>query len=278
MRVQTSMTVQKSLIGLVLGLLLSPALLAAPSAEYWRYWDTSSEGNYRTIDHSAWSSILSRYVVTQHTSGINRFRYGDVSKDDRKRLQSYIDAMAAVDPRTYRKLEQKAYWMNFYNALVVNLVVQHYPIKSVQDIKGKGFSKGPWDTPLVTVAQQELSLNDIEHRILRPIWKDHKIHFGLACASLGCPSLQAQAFTAQNHAKLLKKTGQEFVNHDRGVSLSKGKLEASSIFDWYQKDFAKSEKSLLKVFAHYSDDRQALYLLGFSGDIKFRHDWALNGP
>ena len=265
-------------IGFILSMLLSPVLLAAPSAQYWAYWDSSNEGSYRSINHSEWDSILSRYVVTQHASGINRFRYGDVSKADRKRLQSYLAAMASVDPRQYRKLEQKAYWMNLYNALTVNLVIEHYPIKSVQDIKGRGFSKGPWNTSLVTIARQELSLNDIEHRILRPIWKDHKILFGLACASLGCPNLQTQAFTAENHGRLLKQTGRDFVNHQRGVSLSKGKLEASSIFDWYQADFAKSEKSLLKVFAHYSDDRQALYLLGFSGNIKFHHDWTLNAP
>lgn len=272
------MKTQRILIGLVLGLLFSPALLAAPAAKYWSYWDTSDERNYRTVDHKAWDKLLKTYVVTGHASGINRFRYADVSRKDRKHLESYLKSMAAVDPRQYRKLGQKAYWMNLYNALVVDLVLENYPIKSVQDIDGKGFSKGPWETKVVTVAGEKLSLNDIEHRILRPIWKDHKIHFGLACASLGCPNLQAQAFTAQNHAKLLKQTGREFVNHDRGVSLSKGKLEASSIFDWYQKDFAKSEKSLLKVFAHYSDDRQALYLLGFSGRINFRHDWALNAP
>lgn len=276
------MKVQKLLagmvVGLVTGLLFSPVLFAAPSASYWSYWDAADERNYRSVDHSKWDSILNRYVVTQHASGINRFRYGDVSRADRKRLRSYIDATANIDPRRYRKLEQKAYWMNLYNALVVDLVLEHYPVKSIQDIDGKGFSKGPWNTRVITVAGKELSLNDIEHRILRPIWKDHKIHFGLACASLGCPNLQAQAFTAQNHAKLLKQTGREFVNHERGVSLSKGRLEASSIFDWYQKDFAKNQKSLLKVFAHYSDDRQALYLLGFNGSIKFRHDWALNSP
>lgn len=267
----------KTTLGLLACLLISP-VLAMPSASYWSFWDSSNEGSYRSIDHSTWDRILKRYVVTQHVSGINRFRYGDVSKADRKALQSYIDTTAGIDPREYRKQEQKVYWMNLYNALVVDLVLDHYPVSSIQQIGGKGRNTGPWDNKLIEVARQELSLNDIEHRILRPIWKDHKIHFGLACASLGCPNLQAQAFTAQNYAALLKRTGRDFINHERGVSLSKGKLEASSIFDWYQRDFAKNQKSLLKVFAHYSDDRQALYLLGFNGRIKFRHDWALNSP
>ena len=272
------MNIQKMMAIFVFGLLLSPSLLAGPEAKYWKYWDVSNEKNFRTIDHGDWDSVLQQYVVTNHPSGINRFRYGDVSSGDRKRLRSYIDTMGAVDPRIYRKREQEAFWLNLYNALMVDLILNHYPIKSINDIKGKGLSDGPWESHLVTVAKKKLSLNDIEHRILRPLWKDYKVLFGLACGSLDCPSLQDQSFTAQNLSKLLKKTGHEFVNHERGVSFKKGKLTASRIFDLYGEDAEKIRKDMLKLFAFYSEDRQALYLLGFSGDIKYRHDWTLNAP
>ena len=252
--------------------------LAVPKADYWAYWDKSDDTNYSQIDHSELSFILSTYVITNHPSGINRFRYGMISKGHKKRLKQYIYSQQKIDPRDYSRAEQKVYWLNLYNALTINLVIDNYPVASIRDISIKSRSAGPWDTPLVKVARKKLSLNDIEHRILRPIWKDFKIHFGLVCASLGCPNIQPAAFTVTNSKKLLKQSGRDFVNHRRGLELKKGNLQVSSLFDWYGSDFADNQKTLLKIFAHYADDRKALYLLGFSGDISYNYDWRLNAP
>ncbi len=250
---------------------------ATPRSAYWAYWDKDS-ANHKTIDHSELSFILRTYVVTDHPSEINRFRYGTVSKGHKKRLREYISAQQKIDPRDYSRDEQKVYWLNLYNALTINLVIDHYPINSIRDIAIGSRGRGPWDHPLVKVAGKRLSLNDIEHRILRPIWKDFKIHFGLVCASLGCPNIQPAAFTVANSKKLLKQSGRQFVNHHRGLQLEKGNLQVSSLFDWYESDFAADQKTLLKIFAHYADDRKALYLLGFSGDISYNYDWRLNSP
>lgn len=264
-------------------LLIGTVALAVPQANYWAFWDKSNESNFKAINHSELDFILRTYVVTQHPSGINRFRYGSVSAGHKKRLEQYIGALTNIDPRKYRREEQKAYWLNLYNALTIDLVIDNYPVESIRSISpGTGGKKiveaGPWQQPLVKVAGKQLSLNDIEHRILRPIWQDHKIHFGLVCASLGCPNVQPVAFTATNNRKILKKAGREFVNHRRGLELANGKLTVSRIFDWYEKDFAADRKTLLKVFAHYAEDRKALYLLGFSGDISYGYDWRLNAP
>jgi uncharacterized protein DUF547 len=259
-------------------LITGVAVNAAPNSDYWAFWDKSNDTNYSQIDHSDLSFILGTYVVTDHPSGINRFRYGMVSKGHKKRLKQYIASQQKIDPRDYSRAEQKIYWLNLYNALTINLVLENYPIDSIRDISVKSRSKGPWDAPLVKVARKKLSLNDIEHRILRPIWNDFKIHFGLVCASLGCPNIQATAFTVANSKKLLKQSGREFVNHRRGLQLEKGKLQVSSLFDWYKSDFAPDQKTLLKIFAHYADDRKALYLLGFNGDISYNYDWRLNSP
>lgn len=251
---------------------------AVPRASYWAFWDQSSRGNPRTIDHSELSFILKTYVVTDHPSGINRFRYGSVSKGHKRRLGEYISRLEKIDPRSYSRDEQKVYWMNLYNALTINLVLKHYPVKDIRDLSGGVAKRGPWDKKLTRVAGQDLSLNDIEHRVLRPIWKDFKIHFGLVCASLGCPNIQPTAFTVANHKRLLKQAGRDFVNHNRGLQLEKNKLQVSSLFDWYQTDFASDRKTLLKIFAHYADDRKALYLLGFRGDISYKYDWRINSP
>ena len=253
-------------------------VVASPSQDYWGFWDKSSLRNFSRIDHRAWDEILSTYVIDNHASGVNRFRYSEVSTKNRKKLGRYLKDMAKLDPRTYSRREQEAYWLNLYNALTVKLVIDNYPIKSIKDISSGVFKRGPWDSVLIKVAGQNLSLNDIEHRILRPIWKDHKIHFGLNCASVSCPNLLPTAFTGSNVRPLLNQAGRDYINHPRGVYLKDGKMKASSLFKWYQKDFAKDEKTLMKIFAHYADDRLALYLLGFQGKIDYDYDWSLNSP
>ncbi len=262
---------------LLLLILIAPQVQAAPKAEYWAFWDSSNEKNHQRINHDEWNYILRVYLVTNHPSGVYRFRYGNLSKVDKRRLDRYIENMADIDPRKYSRDEQKAYWMNLYNALTVQLVVKNYPVKSINDIGGV-FSRGPWDSKLVTVEGKKLSLNDIEHRILRPIWQDHKIHFGLNCAGVSCPNLQPVAFTGSNVQTMLKKAGKEYINHPRGVELKKGRMTASSLFKWYGEDFAKSDKAMMKMFAHYANDRLALYLLGFKGKIEYKYDWRLNAP
>ena len=268
--------------GLCLGLLMASGLsVAAPIVHYWPIWDKSNEPNRRVIDHSALDDILRTYVISGHASGINRFRYADVSRKHRKQLDKYIKTVTAKDPRDYCREEQKAYWLNLYNALTLKLILDNYPVDSIENIPGPGGKsnvKGPWDKKLARVAGQKLSLNDIEHRILRPIWQDHRIHFGLACGGLGCPNLLPTAFTAANNRALLKQSGYDFVKHPRGVLLKDGELKVSKLFEWYKSDFAKSDKSLLKVCAPYSEDRKALFLLGFKGKIAYNHDWRINAP
>lgn len=263
-------------------LFMSSALsVAAPAVNYWPIWNKSNEANRRVINHSALDTILRTYVISSHASGINRFRYGDVSRKHRKQLVRYIKTVTAVDPRGYSRAEQKAYWLNLYNALTLELILDNYPVDSIENIPGPGGrsgTKGPWDKKVASVAGEKISLNDIEHRILRPIWQDHRIHFGLACGGLGCPNLQPTAFTSANNRELLKKSGYDFVKHPRGVLLKNGELHASKLFEWYKGDFAKNDKGLLKVFARYSEDRQALYLLGFKGQIAYNHDWRINAP
>ena len=266
---------------LCLALFMASGLsVAAPASDYWPFWNKSSEVNQRAIDHSALDSILHIYVISDHASGINRFRYADVSRKHRKQLDRYIKTNTALDPRDYSRAEQKAYWLNLYNALTLELILDNYPVDSIDNIPGPRGSdmKGPWDKKIASVAGQKISLNDIEHRILRPLWQDHKVHFGLACGGLGCPNLQPLAFTSANSRALLKKSGHEFVEHPRGVQLENGELHVSKLFEWYKADFAKDDKKLLKVFARYASDRDALYLLGFNGKIDYTHDWRINAP
>ena len=247
----------------------------ASNVEPWLFWSKEVAHNINTIDHGIWDTLLKEYVVSNHPSGINRFRYGDVGKTDRNALKRYLKGLGKIVPREYRRAEQKAYWINLHNALVVQQVLNKYPIKSITDISRKG-RKSPWDEKIVKIEGKKLSLNDIKNRILRPIWSDHKVHFALANGTLGGPSLQPRAYTARNVRNMLKSATRQYINHPRGLRLEKGEMYASQVFSDYQLDFAKSKAKLLKLFAYYVDDTKALYILGFQGDIKYHSDFRLN--
>ena len=243
--------------------------VASLDTQSWPIWNKSNESNPAIIDHSVFDGFLKTYVVTNHPSGINRFRYGDVSRRDGKQLKAYIKQMTSIDPRDYPRREQKAYWLNLYNSLTIQGLLKNYPLKSVRASKLN---------TRVKVAGIKLSRADIGDRILRPLWHDYKVIFGLSCATVGCPAIQAKAFTVANMDALLRQSAREFINHPRGLVVSRQEMRVSKIFDWYREDFGADDKRLLKLFAHYADDKKALYILGFSGDIEFNYDARPNSP
>ena len=168
--------------------LLAGVANAAPPPEKWALWDQIEVDSTATIDHSLWQAVLEKYVV-ESPDGINRFSYGAVAGEGREQLTGYLRAMAAIDPRDYNAAEQQAYWINLYNALTIDVVLK-YPSKgSILRMGERFFAVGPWDDEVIEVAGEDLTLNDIEHRILRPIFKDHRVHYAVNCASIGCPNL-----------------------------------------------------------------------------------------
>ena len=256
---------------------------AAPTSEALTYWDTSEENNTQSpnnlsIDHNAWQNILDKYLIGDHPSGINRFDYKSVNDADRKKLQQYINSLEDIDPRSFNRAEQKAYWINLYNALTVALILDNYPVKSITKLGKKFFSFGPWDDELVEIQGQPLTLNDIEHRILRPIFKDNRIHYAVNCASLSCPNLATKAFTAENTDDLLEQGAEQYINHSRGVSFEGGELKVSSIYHWYKVDFGDNDKKLIAHFIRYAKPALAAQLLRYQGDIEHDYDWQLNEP
>ena len=120
-------------------------------------------------------------------------------------------------------------------------------------------------------------MNDIEHRVLRPIWKDPRLHYALNCASLGCPNLQPKAFNSVNVESLLASGARDYINHSRGMRFEdEDKLVLSKIYDWYGVDFGDDEKELLQHLMFYAKPEMNKRLLAFSGDIDFEYDWDLN--
>ncbi len=253
------------------------ALFSAPRAELWERWVAHDEASTATIDHSAWTNFLSVYLE-EFPDGVNRMRYADVKAADREQLEHYVAGLAATTISNYNRAEQRAYWINLYNALTVKVVLDHYPVSSIRDIDiSPGlFSVGPWDKKLVAIEGEKLSLNDIEHRILRPIWKDPRIHYAVNCASIGCPNLAPSAFTAETSESLLEKGARDYVNHPRGVEIVNGKPVASKIYDWFKPDFGKNDEELLAHLRRYAEPTLREKLIGFSHLSGYRYDWALN--
>ena len=252
---------------------------AAPKAELWPRWQKSDAASAQKIDHSWWDGFLKKYLVAPHPSGINRVRYNVVASEDRAALKTYLKNLQGLPISTYRRSEQRAYWINLYNALTVDVVLSRFPVESIRDINiSPGlFVRGPWGAKLLTLEGEKLSLDDIEHRILRPIWKDNRVHYAVNCASLGCPNLQPTAFTDENTDSLLEKAAREFVNHPRGVSLKDNRLQVSSIYVWFQEDFGGSAEGLMEHWNKYASDALAEALKSYSGGLDHDYDWRLNG-
>lgn len=268
----------------VIGLFLSNLATAgglealfAPKADLWEIWTAHSPTSTRQINHQRWDAFLDRYVQEDH-DGISRLPYARITPADKQSLADYIQAMQTIPILEYTRNEQLAYWLNLYNAVTVNIILQHYPVPSIRDIDiSPGFfADGPWGKKLLNINQQQLSLNDIEHRILRPVWKDPRIHYAVNCASLGCPNLRKKAFTAANTEATLDLAAKDYINHPRGVRFDEGKLFLSSIYSWFQSDFGIDDAAVIQHIRKYAQPELDQKLAGIdfiSGDD---YDWSLN--
>jgi hypothetical protein len=243
---------------------------AAPKPDLWPYWETHDASASLTVDHGRWDRFLDAYLDTGPSSGIYVMGYGSVTPEDRKELDRYIQSLERITVTALSRTEQMAYWVNLYNAATVQLILDHYPVDSIRDIRR------PFDRKLLIVEGKELSLNDIEHRILRPIFRDNRIHYAVNCASLGCPNLQPLAYRANNLEELLQRAAREYIQHPRGMRIEGNVMTLSSIYTWFREDFGGSEEGVLEHLARYATPDMGDEIRAFSGRIRYRYDWSLN--
>lgn len=255
-----------------------PPAAAAPASELWPRWLPHEPASSLKVDHDAWDAFLTRYA-RRGADGVVLLPYGAISASDRDALQRYLDSLAKQPVAALNRAEQFAYWVNLYNALTVETILAHYPVDSIRDIDiSPGlFSNGPWGVELIEVENTAVSLDDIEHRILRPIWnQDPLIHYAVNCAALGCPDLQMQAFRAETTQELLDSAARRFVNHRRGASFRNGGLVVSSIYRWFREDFGDSEAGVIAHLRSYAAPELAARLAETTRIFDYDYDWALN--
>jgi hypothetical protein len=251
--------------------------LAVPAAELidpvWAEHDQSSE---LTVDHGTWDSFLRSYVETDAT-GFNRMAYARVSPADRAVLDGYLERLAMVPVLELARPEQLAFWINLYNARTIALVLDHYPVSSIREIKFKLFAIGPWSEPLLEVAGRKLSLNDIEHGIIRPLWRDPRIHYVLNCAAVGCPDLRKTAYRGADIEAAMEEAARDYINDPRGVRFDgRGRLTLSKIYLWFEEDFGGSVDGVLAHLRRYADPALAARLHGREKADDYAYDWSLN--
>ena len=157
--------------------------------------------------------------VAASSDGINRVNYRGFSAADKQQLEDYLTYMSALQPTQLSREQQLPYWINLYNALTVRVVLQHPDKDSIKQMKSTLFSFGPWDDEQTTIEGLAVTLNDIEHRILRPIWRDHRIHYAVNCASISCPNSERPSLYGRQHSEHICRSRTQLLTAPSGANI-----------------------------------------------------------
>lgn len=222
--------------------------------------------------HSEWDFILKKYV---HEGKVD---YNKIisTPADLKRLNDYLTVLGNTEVSLLTRDEKLAFWINAYNAFTVKLILNHYPLKSIKDIKD------PWKQKIWYAANEKMSLDDIEHIKLRKEVREPRIHFAIVCASIGCPDLYPEAFEKAKIEQLLNRVALHFFSARRNYYLkSSGKITTiylNRIFKWFGSDFGNDDKQVVKFILAYVQ-KQDRDIINVSDVVKIKYldyDWSLN--
>mgnify|MGYP001262288920 CR=1 FL=1 len=259
---------------------LAAGFPTAASAEDFKKFSVPAKGSTQTADHGAWTALLQKYVVAG-ADGLNRVRYAAFKSEAQPALKSYVAALEAAKVTALDRAEQFAYWANLYNAKTVDIILDAYPVKSIKDISLGGgvvasITGGPWKAKVLIVEGQKLSLDDIEHKILRVYFKDPRVHYAVNCASFGCPNLGREAFIGANLEASLDAGAAAYINHERGIAVKDGEVQAASIYKWFAEDFGGNAKGVLAHVRKYASAELKQKLESITGIDDYGYDWNLN--
>ena len=189
---------------------------------------------------------------------------------DPQPLADYLTQAGQIPESEFKAWGEKrqlAFLINLYNASTLQLVVDHYPVKSIKKIK-RGF-KGPWDQPVVPLFGKTITLNTLEHKIIRTTYKEPRAHMALVCAAKGCPILRSEAYTAERLDEQLDDQSRRYLETPAGLVIDrkKGTASISAIFKWYGDDFQSVPAFVEKQSGKNMDGLKLRYL---------KYDWSLN--
>jgi len=255
-----------SVVLLTLGVGALPRALPAQSAAV----STSAT----TVDHSAWNAMLGAYV----TDGM--VDYDAFQRDPR--FATYLGQLGRVQAASLARHEQLAYWINVYNAYTIQLLnsrKQRTSIRNINKVLGVTL-KSPWAEPIVRADRRTLTLDDVEHEIIRKQFKDPRIHVALVCAAMGCPPLRSEAFTADRVDAQLDDQARRFLAQraKNRVDVTSGTVYGSPIFTWYRNDFGGTLEGVGAFWARYvsAGPEQELLRSGKFRWVDTEYDWRIN--
>lgn len=243
----------------------------------WPKWEAHNPLSLVTISHQEWQEFLSQCVIT-NTEGINLVDYPNLTEANLDLLKRYITRMSQINVTNYNRDEQLAFWLNLYNALIVKIVADYYPIETIQEINiSPGlFSVGPWGAKLVTVSGTQLSLDEIQNRIIRAIWNDPRSHYAINDGTIGGANLSKEAFQGKTINAQLNQAAVQYINSLRGIQVIDGKLVVSKIYDWYLDDFGGSELDLINHLSLFANQPLQENLQHLSSINSYIYNWHLN--
>lgn len=237
----------------------------------------------QAADTAAYDQLLARYVVAS-PDGVNRVRYAAwrMNTEDMRALNAYVASLEQDHPSRLARAERLAYWINLYNAVTLQIILENYPVRSIRDIRSRTFDPrgliGPWRTERVTVEGRRLTLDQIENTILRREFNEPRIHYAINCASIGCPNLEARAWRAETIDADLDEAARGYVNHARGVSVDpRGRVSASRIYQWFAADFGGGAAGVLTHVRRYASPELRARLANATSISDYAYDWSLNG-
>ncbi len=218
----------------------------------------------QTINNEPYAQLLNSYVNEQGLVDYKSLKQNRASLDD------YIKSLASVTKAEFTQWDtnaQLAYLINLYNAETLQLIVDNYPVKSIKDI-GTIFSS-PWSKPVVSLFGESITLDNLEHDIIRVDYNEPRIHMVLVCAAKGCPALSRNPYTADNLDEQLSFETTKYLKSTAGLTIDSNKKVAniSSIFKWYKEDF----KSVPQFVSQYSGNNVNDFKIKY-----INYDWSLN--
>jgi hypothetical protein len=232
------------------------------------------------VDNEVLARLLGTYVTPDL---LVDYRALAANEEDREALRSWLAHQARVQVSLLPRHAQKAFWINLYNAATLELILRHYPLKSILKI---GLIPGQaWKREFIRADGRLLSLDDIEHEILRKRFADPRIHFAVNCASASCPPLRREPYSAAELDDQLDRSSRDFLDSlsglSHGTSGSELVLRVSKIFDWYREDFESHPGGVVGFIADYAPEEVSSLIRAHRGrvDVRYgKYDWRLNEP
>lgn len=221
-----------------------------------------------TVDHEIWAELLGKYV---REDGVDYAGF----KSEENRLDQYLNVLEQTDSKTLMRDEQFAYYINAYNAWTIKLILSAYP--AVTSIKNLGtFWKSPWEKKIVRIDGDVVTLDDIEHHILRPRFKDPRVHFAINCSAVSCPPLRSEPYLGNLLDLQLSQATGSFINNPNHYRLEGNTFYVSRIFKWFAEDFNNDVLGFYLEFAR-GDLKKKLAEKKDVIQIKYlNYDWSLN--